>query len=518
MKILSTLQIREADQSTIVNEPISSFELLQRAAQVFGQWYEERFGTEKAVNIFCGKGNNGGDGLMIADYLSAHGYTVEIFIIELFDHQSPEFKLALELVQSKNICPVHLISSDDDIPVFENDEILIDAILGSGLNKPIGGELVAIFKFINQLCNLVISVDVPSGLFSDTATYGEVIHADHSFSFEMPRLAFLLPDNFPYVGSFHFRSIGLDPTFIKNVPCSYFYVDETMAKTIFKVRPKFSHKGMFGHALLVMGSHGKLGAAILATKSCLKTGAGLVTVHVPSCGFQVMQQAIPEAMVTLDEDEFIVTKVYELQKYNAVAVGCGLSTKNKTRNALCYILKNMNNPTVLDADALNILAQSPDWMEYIPKNSILTPHPKEFERMFGKTNNSFDRFHLLREKAMELDVFIILKGANSCIATPDGNCYFNSTGNPGMGTAGSGDVLTGILAGLLAQEYSPLESCILGVYLHGLAGDFAAEAKSQESLMAGDISEYLGEAYKTLYPTDMKTHRQNQRFAFKNYA
>ncbi len=247
-----------------------------------------------------------------------------------------------------------------------------------------------------------------------------------------------------------------------------------------------------------MGSFGKLGAAILATKACLRTGVGLVTVHVPSCGYEVMQMAVPEAMVSLDEDSRIFTRVYELPKYSTIALGCGLSTKNKTRNALCYVLKNMDKPTVLDADALNILGQSPDWFEYIPKGSILTPHPKEFERMFGKPSDNFERLALQREKAQELGVYIILKGANSCIATPDGTCYFNSTGNPGMGTAGSGDVLTGILSSLLAQNYSSLDACLLGVYLHGLAGDIAVKDISEESLTAGDVVEYLGKAFLEL--------------------
>lgn len=348
------------------------------------------------------------------------------------------------------------------------------------------------------------------GLQAEQPTVSSSIQADYTLSFETPRFAFMFPDNYDRVGEFHFRSIGLPQEFIANLPAHNYYVTPKTIANIYQKRGKYAHKGLFGHALLIMGSHGKMGAAILATRACLRAGAGLVTVHVPSCGYEVIQGAVPEAMVNLDDDRYVFTRIYDLQKYNTIAIGCGLSTKNKTRNALCYLLKHRDTPTVLDADALNILAQSPDWWEYIPKQSILTPHPKEFERMFGRSHNNFERYELLRQKAMELEVYIILKGANSCIATPEGNCYFNSTGNPGMGTAGSGDVLTGILTGLLAQPYSPLEACILGVYVHGLAGDLAVVEKSQEGLMAGDLIDYLGKAFLALNPKRKKIQKKVQ--------
>ncbi len=508
MKILNADQLRSCDLYTIENEPIDSIDLMERASNQFCKWFIQEFTLEynPMLSVFCGKGNNGGDGLASARILKEAGYEVEVFIIDLFSEENPDFIKNLDRLKTSDI-KINRIISAEEMPVFDEDEILIDAILGSGLNRDIEGELEKIVGFINECNNIVISIDIPSGMFADKVTLGSSVMADYTYSFEAPKFSFLLPDNFNRVGEFFFGSIGLDKKFIQSLPCHNYYVTEETVKNIYKIRPKFAHKGMFGHALLVMGSHGKMGAAILATRACLRSGAGLVTVHVPGCGYDVMQISIPEAMVTLDEDQFIFTRVYDLQKYNTVAVGCGLSTKNKTRNALCYMLKNIENPTVLDADALNILAQSPDWMEFIPKNSILTPHPKEFERMFGRTLNGYDRFELLREKAIELGVYIILKGANSCIATPNGNCYFNSTGNPGMGTAGSGDVLTGILSGLLAQEYTPLEACVLGVYLHGLSGDLAAEYIGQEALTAGDLIEYLGKAFMKLRPTDKKVHR-----------
>ena len=510
MKILTAAQVKLCDKHSISNDGISSLELMERASETFCKWFTVEFSKEEnpLVSMLCGKGNNGGDGLAVARILQELGYEVEVFVLEVFPTSSDDFSANLERLKKEQKIKVSHLAKAEDIPIFDENEILIDAILGSGINRPLDGELERIISFINECNNIVVSLDIPSGMFADEQTFGTSIQADYTFTFESPKFSFLLPDNFDRVGEFIYESIGLDKKFINALPCHNHYVTEETVKRIYKIRAKFAHKGLFGHALLVMGSHGKMGAAILATRACLRAGAGLVTVHVPGCGYDVMQMSIPEAMVTLDEDQFIFTRVYELQKYNTVAVGCGLSTKNKTRNALCYILKNMENPAVLDADALNILAQSPDWMEFIPKNSILTPHPKEFERMFGRTENGYDRYLLLREKAMELGVYIILKGANSCIATPNGDCYFNSTGNPGMGTAGSGDVLTGIISGLLAQEYTPLEASILGVYLHGLSGDIAADEMSQEALMAGDLIDYLGKAFLKLRPSDKKVHRQ----------
>jgi NAD(P)H-hydrate epimerase len=503
MKILSTKQTREADAYTIEHEPILSIDLMERASKTFVDWFIEKFPKEKfeMVSVVCGKGNNGGDGLAIARLLESNGYDIAIFILNLTDKITEDFKTNLERVQQLqglNKLAIKEITSVEEMPVFGGEEILIDAILGSGLSRPIEGELAKILNYLNECENTVIAVDIPTGVFTDAPTTGACIEADYTFAFEFPKLAFLFPENFHCVGDFVCRSIRLDKRYLDAADSPYYYITADIVKKIYKQRDKFAHKGVFGHALLIMGSYGKMGAAILATRACLRAGVGLVTVHVPICGYEVMQTAVPEAMVSLDEDRFIFTKVYDLPKYSTIAIGCGLSTKNRTRNALCYMLKHMSSPTVLDADALNILGQSPDWFEYIPKNSILTPHPKEFERMFGKAYDNFERNELQRQKAQEFGVYIILKGANTCIATPEGDCYFNSTGNPGMGTAGSGDVLTGILAGLLAQEYNPLEACILGVYIHGLAGDIAAEIESEESLTSGDLVSYLGKAFLNL--------------------
>lgn len=498
MKILSAEQIRATDEYTIAqDEDMSSWDLMERASKTFIHWFYPRFKTYEFVTILCGKGNNGGDGLAVARLLAERNFTVSVFILDFEEDQEarPDFKINLEKLEEREDVEIEYLKAAKDLPIFDPNELLIDAIMGTGLTRPLEGEWAELVRLVNEGDNVVVSVDTPTGVFADKHTEGISIYADYTFAFEMPRLAFFFPENYRRVGEFASASIGLDREFIAQQDSPYTYVTKADVLQRYRKRKKFEHKGNYGHALLIVGSYGKMGAAVLASRACLRSGAGLATVHVPVCGYEIMQISVPEAMVSLDEDEHVFTRIRDLHRYPTIGIGCGLSTKNKTRNALCYILKNTDHPLVLDADALNILGQNPDWFNYIPPHSILTPHPKEFERLFGKTKNDFDRNELQRRMAEELQVYIVLKGANTCIATPKGYCYFNSTGNPGMGTAGSGDVLTGVLTALLAQGYSPKDASILGVYIHGLAGDKVAERIGEDSLVAGDIIEELGYAF-----------------------
>jgi NAD(P)H-hydrate epimerase len=242
-----------------------------------------------------------------------------------------------------------------------------------------------------------------------------------------------------------------------------------------------------------------MGAAVLAAKACLRSGPGLVTAHIPRSGNTILQTAVPEAMLFLDADEDIFSGIPDLSGYSSIAIGPGIGQADATRRALKHLIQNSNLPLIFDADALNILGESKTWISFIPKGSIFTPHPKEFERLVGKSSDDFERNKIQREFSIKHGVYVVLKGAHTAITTPDGNCYFNTTGNPGMATGGSGDVLTGILAGIKAQGYSSLETCLLGVYIHGLAGDFAAEERGHEALIAGDIIQHLGNAFLSLY-------------------
>jgi NAD(P)H-hydrate epimerase len=318
----------------------------------------------------------------------------------------------------------------------------------------------------------------------------------------------LLAENANFIGEVHVLEIGLHPGYYNSAETNYELIDEKIISAIYKPRNRFSHKGNFGHALLVAGSYGKMGAAILSAKACLRSGAGLTTCHVPKCGYEVMQTAVPETMVLTDFNSSIITKIEEdLSKFASVGIGPGIGTATETRKVLQEIFEAYKNPVVLDADALNLISSDKKLFKKIPKDSILTPHPKEFERLFGETKNDFERIKLAEQKARELDLIIVLKGHHTCIATPNGKVYFNNTGNAGMAKGGSGDVLTGIITALVGQYHDTMKSAILGVYLHGLAGDIAAEKYSVEAMTAGDIIESLGEAFMSIHSTDNKDDR-----------
>lgn len=497
MKILTANQVRQLDQYTIENEPISSIDLMERASRVFSKWFTEKFPSRKnPIYIFCGPGNNGGDGLAIARILSQDHFDVKAFLIRKSNKLSPDCGLNFERIKKEHCCPILEIDSIDAMPNMPSNAICIDALFGSGLNRSLENFWEKVVDSLNQQSVTRVSVDIPSGMFADQSTEGTSIHADYTFSFELPKLGFLFPENENRVGEWEYGSIELNRGFLERVDTPHHLITSNQLSSIIRPRKKYAHKGSFGHALLVAGGYGKVGAAILAARSILRSGAGLVTVHAPKCAYPILQVAFPEAMVSVDEHEFAITAIHDdWSKYKAIGVGCGIGTNQLTVHALRQILKNAKQPLVLDADALNLISSNGELMSKIPKGTILTPHPKEFERLFGHTSNDFERNRLQIEKAKELGVYLFLKGAHTSIATPDGKCYFNTTGNPGMATGGSGDVLTGILTGLLAQGYSSYEASLLGVYLHGLAGDLAKEALEQEALLASDIIDHIGKAF-----------------------
>lgn len=500
MKILTLQQIRALDVYTIANEPIKSIDLMERAANAFVNWFIQQFpDTERTpVNIFCGLGNNGGDGLAIARLLNRKHYQVAVYICVIGHEQSPDFVKNLKRLPSRRGLPTFTITEGTNLDSFEERAIIIDAIFGSGLNRPISGYWEKLIDQLNHLPNRVVAVDIPSGLFAEKHTPSIAIKADYTLSFELAKRAFFFPENHTNIGKIFIQPIGLNQTFIEQAPTNNYLITKSLAKSILKNRQKFDHKGTYGHALLLVGSLGKMGAAVLATKACLRSGVGLVTTHAPKCGYTILQISCPEAMASIDKAADYISKLPNLAAYKAIGIGCGIDQKAATKVALFDLLANSTQRVVLDADALNILATNPNQLANIPPNSILTPHPKEFERLFGKTDNDFARNELQVAKSKELNCILLLKGANTCIATPTGDCYFNTTGNPGMATGGSGDVLTGILTGLLAQGYSSKEATILGVYLHGLAGDVAVKAIGQESMIAGDLIDYLGNAFQQL--------------------
>ena len=497
MKVLNVEQIRQLDAHTIEHEPIASIDLMERASMAFIHWFTTHFQPEKRpVRIICGTGNNGGDGLAIARLLQQRFYSVEVTVCLISPNPTPDFQTNLERLRAMGSVPIHNYSKGEPFPNFPENAILIDGIFGSGLNRPVEGLWGGLIEHLSQHPGIRIAIDVPSGLFADRSSTGAIFKADYTLSFELPKLAFFIPENHPYVGKWIVRSIGLDEGFISNAPAPYRYTECQWVRTLLKKRVRFDHKGTYGHALLIMGSYGKVGAAILAARACLRTGCGLVSVHAPKCAYPILQIAFPEAMVSADQHEFIFTQHGNLSLYKAIGIGCGIGVNDLTAQGFRQLLRHSPVPLLIDADGLNILAEHREYWADVPPNTILTPHPREFDRLFGPCENGFERLTLAREQALEKKVYIVLKGAYSAVVCPDGICHFNSTGNPGMGTGGSGDVLSGMITSLLAQGYAPKEASVLGVYLHGLAGDLAAAEWQQEALLASDIVRYIGKAFK----------------------
>jgi NAD(P)H-hydrate epimerase len=431
--------------------------------------------------------------------LAAKGVKVKCYILELGHKGTADFQTNLARLHESQVEIIYIQSSSQFYSI-DKDNLIIDAIFGSGLNRQPEGIISELIRHINNAGRPLIAIDIPSGMFAGSSSKGnEIIKAAFTLSFQCFKTAFVLPENEQYIGELIILDIGLHPDFLTNLPVELEMLQKEVVKAIYKPRKRFAHKGSYGHALLVGGSYGKIGAIQLAARACLRSGVGLLTSYLPKCGYQVMQASVPESMVVSGGQEQLIRDAPpDVGRYSVIGIGPGLGTAPETAKAFEQLLVYYQRPLVIDADALNLLAEHPGLIKRIPAFSILTPHPKEFERLFGKTGNDYERLALARKKARELQVVIVLKGHYSLIAMPGGKGYFNTTGNPGMATGGSGDVLTGILTGLLAQGYRPGESALLGVYLHGLAGDYAAAAKSQEAMTASDIIEFLPEAFKEL--------------------
>lgn len=500
MKILSAAEIREWDQYTIQQEPIASIDLMERAAARCTEWLIQEYPDAASFSIFCGKGNNGGDGLAIARMLMERAYAVTVHILEFGHKGTDDFQLNLARLNKLPDHDIHFIQSAQQFHLFPPGQVIVDALYGSGLNRPLEDVTAKLVEHINGSGCPIVSIDIPSGLFTDRSSKGALtIRADHTLSFQCYKPAFLFAENSEATGEIHLLNIGLHPAYSKDISGQFELVDSDIVGSIYKPRKRFSHKGNFGHVLLVAGSYGKMGAAVLTAKACLRSGVGLLTCHIPKSGYNILQSTLPEAMVSTDFNSSFNTKIEEdLSNYDTIGIGPGLGTASETKMMLREIFDAYRSPVVLDADALNILASQKGLLKMIPAGSILTPHPKEFERLFGEAANDFERVSLALQKAKELNSIIILKGHHSFIATTDDRGFFTNTGNAGMATAGSGDVLTGILTGLLAQGYSSVESAILGTYIHGLAGDLAAKEGSQEAMIAGDIIRKMGAAFLSL--------------------
>ena len=501
MKIFNASQITELDTYTIERTSIKSIDLMEKASNAFVNKYTELYPIHRKVRVVAGTGNNGGDGLAVARLLKEKGFDVEVSVIRSSAKSSDDFDTNLKRL--KNLLDVKEVTDANDFPQLNLESIVVDALFGSGLSRPVEGLQAEVIKKINAEGREVVAIDIASGLMCDGPSEGEAImKVKHTISFQLPKLAFFMAENEPFVGQWHVVDIGLLPEKIEQTDTSYQLLQPDSLKSFLPKRSKHSHKGNFGSVLMIMGSHGKMGAALLSARACLKTGCGLLTVHVPSCGYDIMQIGLPEAMTLVDSNEEQFTDMPDLKKFNTFGIGPGLGTSEYTLDAFAKFLNQAQQaPLVIDADGLNMLAKRTELLTLLPKDTILTPHPKEFSRIAGDTNNSFDRIKLQRSFAQQHQVIVVLKGAYTTIATPDGELYFNISGNPGMATAGSGDVLTGIITSLLAQIKDAEKAAMLGVYVHGLAGDLAEEKLGEQAVIASDIIDQLAAAFQQIKDT-----------------
>lgn len=488
MIIPSASDIKILDSATIQNQHIEAADLMERAAKSVSNYLIHFNPHFNSYAVFCGTGNNGGDGLCIARHLLQQGYQVKVFICNSIDVAGKSFQINYKRLQNQFPECLFLVTDKEVLPEI-NCDCIIDALLGTGLNKPVSGLYADIINYINVQEAVILSVDIPSGLAADNYVEGPIVKADITISFEFPKLSFLFPENKQYVGEWMIFPIDLVDNSAIELKSKNYFITEKEIHAILHRRPQFGHKGTFGHALIIGGSEGMEGAAALSGLACLRAGAGLTTIT----GTEKIID-FPELMQISFED---VATFLQSKKINAIGIGPGLGKSEKVKHLLEEIFTTAKTPVVIDADALNIIAEDDNLFKLIPENSILTPHPKEFERLFGKFTHWDELPELMRNKAQTHKIFIIYKRAYTIIAAPDGILYFNSTGNSGMATGGSGDVLTGIITALCAQEYWALDVCIAGVYLHGLAGDIAMDASGSTNLIATDIINAIPEAIAT---------------------
>lgn len=503
MKIFTAAQIHELDNYTITHEPIKSIDLMERAAKTITRAIMDEWTDRTPMVIFAGPGNNGGDALAVARLLAEENYKVSVYLFNIHNKLSDDCAANKQrLIDSKRVGHFTEVTLNFDPPKLTEDMVVIDGLFGSGLNKPLIGGFASLVKYINQCPAKVVSIDIPSGLMCEDNTYNihsNIIRADLTLTLQQKKLSMMMADCQKYIGRLRVLDIRLSKEYIDKTEANCRILEEQDVRRLLMPRDDFAHKGAMGNALIIAGSYGMAGAAVLATRACLRSGVGKVTVHTPRRNYLVMQTAVPEAVMQMDHEETYFSESVDSTDFDALGIGPGLGLVENTAIALIGQIRRTSCPIVADADALNILANHQAWMQQLPSGIIMTPHPKEFDRMAGSTsNNDYERLIRAQQMAEHIKGYIILKGHHSALCMPDGHIVFNATGNSGMATAGSGDVLTGILTALLARGYDKGTACQLGMYLHGLAGDLAAKEVGKESLVASDIIQFLPKAFLKL--------------------
>ena len=489
------------DKYTIDNEPIKSIDLMERAAKALTQAITDNWNYNTPVIIFAGPGNNGGDALAVARMLIEKDYEVTVYLFNITGHLSEDCLTNKKRLIERRSRALIEVMQEFDPPQLEKGMLVVDGLFGSGLNKPLAGGFASLVKYINASPAQVVSIDVPSGLMTEDNTYNvkaNIIRADLTLTLQLPKLSFLFPENQQYIGKLKILDIRLSKQGMDKIEANYTFLEEDDVRPRMLKRDPFAHKGSMGNALIIAGSYGMCGASVLATKACLRVGAGKVYAHTPKRNSTILQISVPEAIIQFDREETTFSEAVDTEFFNAVGIGPGLGTSEQTAIAIIAQLRRTQCPIVADADAINILANHRAWLQQLPKGIILTPHPKEFDRLEGRSNDSFERLMKARDLAERVHGYVVLKGHHTSLCLPDGHIIFNSTGNAGMATAGSGDVLTGIITGLLARGYNQENACMIGMYLHGLAGDIAARELGEESVIASDLIQYLPYAFKRL--------------------
>jgi hydroxyethylthiazole kinase-like uncharacterized protein yjeF len=512
MKIFSREQIYEGDKLTAEKQGISSTELMERAAiQIFNWMHMRMQGAQVPIHVFCGIGNNGGDGLVLARHLITHGYNVNTYVVNYSDKRSKDFLVNYDRIKhvTKN-WPI-LFTDDGSLPEIHPDDIIVDAVFGIGLNRPVVEWVKHLFQHFKNSKAFTLSIDIPSGLFPDQVPENEddVVWANYTLSFQTPKLLFFLPETAKYTVQWEVLDIGIDPEYLLNTETEFELIGKHEMLPVYKPREKFSNKGQFGHCLIIGGSYGKIGAVTLASRAALSSGAGLVTVFVPKCGYQILQTSFPEAMVITDVDEERLTHIKFDIEPSVIAFGVGVGIEAKSIAAFEGFLKTNKVPLVIDADGINMLAKKKALLKLLPEQTVLTPHPKELERLIGKWKDDFDKLKKVKALSKKYNLVVVIKGANT-ITIYNGKGYVNTTGNPGLATAGTGDVLTGVITGLIAQGYDPLAASLFGIYLHGKSADIAVEDLGYQSLIASHVIEALGDAYLDLFKLPEQPQEENQ--------
>jgi NAD(P)H-hydrate epimerase len=501
MKIFTTRQIAEIDRFTIEHEPVSDVDLMERAALQIVNWLIHKIQVSRKLLFYAGPGNNGGDAMAVARMMANRNYTCELFLLDLGKELKGSPAINLKRLEDQGKVRITRIASEADLTAIPSDAVVIDGLFGSGLGRPLDGLAEKVVAAINASGVPVVAIDIPSGLFGEDNSSNDlskVVKASYTLTFQFPKLSFFFPEHETLLGQWEVLPIDLHPEAIAMTETPFYFLNSGFIASKLIKRNKFAHKGNFGHALLIAGSRCKIGAAVLASRACLRGGVGLLTTHVPNPAVPTIQTAVPEAMCSADASDLMFTEFPDLSLFTAVGVGPGIGVKPNCQKALRELLEKKPEKIVLDADALNILSTQREWLDLLPENAILTPHPKEFERLTGPVKDSWSRLQLQLQFSEKYKVIVVLKGAYTSITSPKGHVFFNTTGNPGMATAGSGDVLTGLILGLLAQPYSHEDAALLGVYLHGLAGDIAAGQNGQEALTSGDLTDNLGKAFMHL--------------------